>query len=94
MLTPPRAGVGRVDAEDRHLTPGSHGAQSVPEFPGGYPGDGAAEAFPALAAAHGFSAGRAGIDEIEILHHDRGAAVGMCVVEQGSDRGPHPAVTV
>ena len=62
------------------------------EAGGGDAGHGAAEPFPPRAAAHGVAPGGAGIGEVEVLDHYRGAVVLGAQVEQGGDRRPDPPI--
>ena len=75
MLTPPHAGVGRVDADHRDTAPSRHAGEPVPESSGGDAGYGTSQPFTAPAAAQGFTSGRPSVSEIKILHHDRRALV-------------------
>jgi len=69
-----------------------HRRQPGAELAGGDPGHGAAEPFPPHPATHRFAAGRAGIGEVEVLHHHRRTAVMVGVIEQRGDRRPDPAI--
>ncbi|PJD99821.1 MAG: hypothetical protein CK428_32965 [Mycobacterium sp.] len=92
MLGAPPAGVGRIDTDDRDTAAGRHCSESAAESSGGYAGHCAPQPFTAAAAAQRFTSGSAGVSEIKVLDHDRGALVRLGDVEQCGDRGPDSAV--
>ena len=63
------------------------------ESGGGDAGHGAAEPLTAPAAAQCFPPGGAGVSEVEVFHHHRGAALLLGMVEHCGNRCAHPAIT-
>jgi hypothetical protein len=93
VLGAPHAGVGRIHPDDGDAAAGGHRGEAGAETRGGDTGHRGAEPFPTLTAAHGVAAGGAGISEIEVLDHHRGAVIHLGVVEQGGDRRADPPIT-
>jgi hypothetical protein len=75
VLSAPDAAVGGIDLEQLDAGAGGHPGEPFAEHGGGYTGHGAAEAFPAGAATHGFSPGHPGVGEVEVFDRDRMNAV-------------------
>jgi hypothetical protein len=89
----PNAAVRGVHREQLNTCAGGHAGKTPAEHGGGEPGHGAAEAFPACAAAHGFSASAAGISEVQVLHGDGVDVMPLGVVDQSGDRVAEVGVT-
>ncbi len=86
MLVAPDAAVGGIDREQFDTGAGGHGGEPITEHRGRDAGDHRfAEAFPACAAAHGFSTNHPGVGEVEVLDRDGGDAVAVGVVHQLCD---------
>jgi hypothetical protein len=78
VLIAPLTCVGGVNTDYCDPAAGGHRGQPVPEPRSRDGGDGAPEGLPALAAAHGFPAGDAGLGEVEVLHRNRRTPVLLC----------------
>ena len=92
VLGAPAAGVGRIHPDDRDPAPRGHAAQPGAEPSGGDASNGAAQPFPALATAEGFPAGGARVGEVQVLHHDRRAALPVGQLKQRADGRAHPPI--
>jgi len=88
VLSAPFAGVGRVHPDHGDAAAGRHRGESGAELGGGDAGGGAAEPLPTCAAAHRVAADGAGIGDVEVLDHHRGALSVGGGIEQGGDRRP------
>ncbi|MGB9308123.1 MAG: hypothetical protein WCB92_31900 [Mycobacterium sp.] len=93
MLGTPFTGVGRIHPDDRDVTAGGHRGESGTEAGSGDGGHGAAEPFAAVAAAHRVAPGSAGIGEVEVLDHQRGAPSARSAIQQGGDRRAEAPIT-
>ncbi len=64
----------------------------VRNFPVGIAGDGAAQPFPAPAAAQSLAPGGARVGEVEVFHHDRRAILPVGQIEEPADGRTDPPV--
>jgi len=71
---------------------GGHPDQQLPERSGRYARHHAAEGLAASTAPEGLPASVAGVGEVQVLHHDRPAAVRLGELHDGGNRRPQPAV--
>jgi hypothetical protein len=93
VLAAPHACVSRIDTDHSDAAAGGHGGEPVPETPSGYAGNGATKTLSPPAAAQCFAAAGAGVGEIEVLDHDRGALVPISDIKHRGDRGTDPPIT-
>jgi hypothetical protein len=93
VLGTPSAGVGGVDGYDRDASVGRHADKPESKLRGGQTSDGAAQAFPALAAAQRFPTGHSGIDEVKGFHYHCLGVVLFGAIKQRGNRSTHPRIT-